>query len=271
MSSHPLSIRSPKTTPQTNPIYSPGTIRTTGPVSIEYVVPRLLKKPRVHVHHPRVQGAGRLASRLVSGAKMASSSRRLTVSSSASISTFPTVARRPSRICHFGSIANCRSSLSPKISTSTSSSQPTLMTTTPTQRRFDALIEAAAPDLSVRSIQCVSTANAVLKHPYSALVHPGESVALNGTTNVCATFALPTDSTDLNHTGMLVQFSNGIRFYNTGDTAWAERLAALLPRMSISAPFASTGASTISAPTRLHKSSKRFVHASSCPATTTLW
>jgi L-ascorbate 6-phosphate lactonase len=61
------------------------------------------------------------------------------------------------------------------------------------------------------------------------LIHPGESVALNGTTNVCATFALPTDSTDLNHTGMLVQFSNGIRFYNTGDTAWAERLAALLP------------------------------------------
>lgn len=68
-----------------------------------------------------------------------------------------------------------------------------------------------------------------LEESICQLIHPGESVALSGTTTVRATFALPTDSTDLNHTGMLVQFSNGIRFYNTGDTAWAERLAALLP------------------------------------------
>ncbi len=61
------------------------------------------------------------------------------------------------------------------------------------------------------------------------LLHPGETVALDGATTVQATFAIPTDATDLNHTGILLQFANGIRFYNTGDTAYAERLAALLP------------------------------------------
>jgi L-ascorbate 6-phosphate lactonase len=60
------------------------------------------------------------------------------------------------------------------------------------------------------------------------LLHPGESVAI-GATQVQATFAFPTDATDLNHTGVLISFSNGIRFYNTGDTAYADRLAALLP------------------------------------------
>lgn len=61
------------------------------------------------------------------------------------------------------------------------------------------------------------------------LIHPGEATALSNTTSVQATFALPTDATDLNHTGMLLEFVNGIRFYNSGDTAYAERLAALLP------------------------------------------
>ncbi len=61
------------------------------------------------------------------------------------------------------------------------------------------------------------------------LMHPGETLELPGSTAIQATFALPTDATDLNHTGMLLQFANGIRFYNTGDTAYAEHLAALLP------------------------------------------
>jgi L-ascorbate 6-phosphate lactonase len=46
---------------------------------------------------------------------------------------------------------------------------------------------------------------------------------------VQATFALPTDDTDLNHTGVLLRFANGITFYDSGDTAYAERLPALLP------------------------------------------
>jgi L-ascorbate 6-phosphate lactonase len=62
------------------------------------------------------------------------------------------------------------------------------------------------------------------------LIHPGETIALSGSTTMQATFALPTDSTDLNHTGVLLQFGNGIRFFNSGDTAYAERLAALLPK-----------------------------------------
>lgn len=50
------------------------------------------------------------------------------------------------------------------------------------------------------------------------MLHPGQTFDL-GTATVQATFALPTDTTDLNHTGLLVTFSNGITFYNTGDTA----------------------------------------------------
>jgi L-ascorbate 6-phosphate lactonase len=62
------------------------------------------------------------------------------------------------------------------------------------------------------------------------LVHPGEAVDLGSSTAAQATFALPTDATDLNHTGIVIEFPNGIRFYNTGDTAYAERLASLLPK-----------------------------------------
>lgn len=60
------------------------------------------------------------------------------------------------------------------------------------------------------------------------LVHPGELLEL-GSTKIKPTFALPTDASDLNHTGMLIEFENGLRFYNSGDTAWAERLPDLLP------------------------------------------
>jgi L-ascorbate 6-phosphate lactonase len=61
------------------------------------------------------------------------------------------------------------------------------------------------------------------------LLHPGEIVDLGSSITAQATFALPTDATDLNHTGVLLQFSNGIRFYNSGDTAYADGLARLLP------------------------------------------
>jgi L-ascorbate 6-phosphate lactonase len=61
------------------------------------------------------------------------------------------------------------------------------------------------------------------------LLHPGETVRLSSSTTLEATFALPTDATDLNHTGVLFEFANGIRFYNSGDTAFTERLAVLLP------------------------------------------
>jgi L-ascorbate 6-phosphate lactonase len=60
------------------------------------------------------------------------------------------------------------------------------------------------------------------------LIHPGEALEIGGTT-MCATFALPTDNTDLNHTGMLLTFPSGITFFNSGDTAWAELLPSLLP------------------------------------------
>ena len=61
------------------------------------------------------------------------------------------------------------------------------------------------------------------------LIHPGEILQFENSVAVEGTFALPTDGTDLNHTGTLLRFSDGTTFYNTGDTAYAERLAALLP------------------------------------------
>jgi L-ascorbate 6-phosphate lactonase len=39
------------------------------------------------------------------------------------------------------------------------------------------------------------------------------------------TFALPTDTTDLNHMGYVVQFGNGPKVYVTGDTDYSELLA----------------------------------------------
>lgn len=61
------------------------------------------------------------------------------------------------------------------------------------------------------------------------LIHPGETVELSDSTLLQATFALPTDNTDLNHTGILLKFVNGLTFFNSGDTAYAEGLGALLP------------------------------------------
>jgi L-ascorbate 6-phosphate lactonase len=61
------------------------------------------------------------------------------------------------------------------------------------------------------------------------LIHPGETVSLSPSITAQATFALPTDATDLNHIGILLRFSGGVSFLNSGDTAYSERLAALLP------------------------------------------
>jgi L-ascorbate 6-phosphate lactonase len=61
------------------------------------------------------------------------------------------------------------------------------------------------------------------------VLHAGEVMEI-GSTKLQATFAFPTDSTDLNHIGILLTFGTGITFYNSGDTAWSDRLSLLLPR-----------------------------------------
>jgi L-ascorbate 6-phosphate lactonase len=61
------------------------------------------------------------------------------------------------------------------------------------------------------------------------LIHPGQQLELGASTTVTGTFAMPTDATDLNHVGLLIRFSSGISFYNTGDTTYSERLLRLLP------------------------------------------
>jgi L-ascorbate 6-phosphate lactonase len=62
-----------------------------------------------------------------------------------------------------------------------------------------------------------------------ALLHSNQTLEFDGV-KVTGTFALPTDSTDLNHLGALIQFDNQIVFYDTGDTGYCELLPSLLPR-----------------------------------------
>jgi L-ascorbate 6-phosphate lactonase len=62
------------------------------------------------------------------------------------------------------------------------------------------------------------------------VLHPNQTIQLDGPTELSGTFALPTDNTDLNHIGVLIRFANGITFYNTGDTGYCELLESLLPK-----------------------------------------
>jgi L-ascorbate 6-phosphate lactonase len=48
------------------------------------------------------------------------------------------------------------------------------------------------------------------------LIHPGETVHLDDSTTAQATFALPTDSTDLNHTRILLRLRVGSRSTTQG-------------------------------------------------------
>ncbi|WP_304241679.1 MBL fold metallo-hydrolase [Gracilinema caldarium] len=77
------------------------------------------------------------------------------------------------------------------------------------------------------------------------LIHPGEEITFYSKPGVLAAaeqirrgtgerglrvkaiFALPTDDSDLNHLGYLLQFSDGSTFWNTGDTAWCDTLPML--------------------------------------------
>lgn len=91
--------------------------------------------------------------------------------------------------------------------------------------------------ISMRQAQFVGPWESVEKYkscgvPQSRcrVLHPNQTLQLDGPTELTGTFALPTDSTDLNHTGILIRFANGISFYNTGDTGHCELLESLLPR-----------------------------------------
>ncbi|MFQ3548004.1 MAG: MBL fold metallo-hydrolase, partial [Termitinemataceae bacterium] len=63
------------------------------------------------------------------------------------------------------------------------------------------------------------------------LIHPGEELIIDTGTHpglrIRATFALPTDGSDLNHVGFLIGFADGSTFWNTGDTAWCDTLPIL--------------------------------------------
>ena len=65
--------------------------------------------------------------------------------------------------------------------------------------------------------------------PGCRILHPNQTIQLDGPTELTGAFALPTDNIDLNHSGVLIRFANGITFYNTGDTGYCELLPSLLP------------------------------------------
>jgi len=59
---------------------------------------------------------------------------------------------------------------------------------------------------------------------HASLIHPLQTLEFRDL-KVTGTWSIPTDATDLNHLGFVVEFANGIKFYNTGDTAFHELLA----------------------------------------------
>lgn len=63
--------------------------------------------------------------------------------------------------------------------------------------------------------------NCGIPEAYCKLIHPNQILEINGA-SIRGTFALPTDDSDLNHLGYLIEFENGITFYNSGDTAYCD-------------------------------------------------
>jgi L-ascorbate 6-phosphate lactonase len=55
------------------------------------------------------------------------------------------------------------------------------------------------------------------------VIHPGQQIRWRDI-SIAATFAEPTDATDLNHVGYLLSFDCGKVYYNSGDTARTESL-----------------------------------------------
>ena len=55
------------------------------------------------------------------------------------------------------------------------------------------------------------------------LIHPLEEIEYNNI-KITGTYALPTDSTDLNHIGFLLEFPNKKKYYNTGDSSFTPLL-----------------------------------------------
>lgn len=61
---------------------------------------------------------------------------------------------------------------------------------------------------------------------HGRLIHPNQVLDVDGV-KIRGTFAFPTDHTDLNHLGFLIEFPNDITFYNSGDTQYCELLGYL--------------------------------------------
>ncbi|HVT95968.1 MAG TPA: MBL fold metallo-hydrolase [Acidobacteriaceae bacterium] len=77
------------------------------------------------------------------------------------------------------------------------------------------------------SLECYR--NCGIPEAQCRLLHPNQRLQLGGGVDLKGTFALPTDATDLNHLGLLFRFTNGITYYNSGDTGECALLSSLLP------------------------------------------
>jgi L-ascorbate 6-phosphate lactonase len=87
------------------------------------------------------------------------------------------------------------------------------------------------------------------------VLHPNQTIQLDGPTELTGTFALPTDNTDLNHSVVLIRFANGITFYNTIANSWVP----CSPAVWIFAQSASMADFTISIPCKRRTLSRRSI------------
>jgi L-ascorbate 6-phosphate lactonase len=89
-----------------------------------------------------------------------------------------------------------------------------------TIRRFTRKDEARffAPWQACRGLPCLGVPS-----DRAEMIHPLETREFRDL-RITGTWSLPTDDSDLNHMGFVVEFANGLKFHNTGDTAFHDLL-----------------------------------------------
>lgn len=97
---------------------------------------------------------------------------------------------------------------------------------------YDAALVAQSAGFSAERVRIVHPGEEIRFPKASGILALAENLKARGSASgagvsVKATFALPTDGSDLNHIGFLIRFPNGSSFWDTGDTAWCDGLPAL--------------------------------------------
>jgi L-ascorbate 6-phosphate lactonase len=96
----------------------------------------------------------------------------------------------------------------------------------------DAVHVALAAGFSADRVRTLHAGEEVRIPKSTGILALAESIRTGGAlpktgVSVKASFALPTDGSDLNHVGFLISFPNGCTFWDTGDTGWCDSLPVL--------------------------------------------